>query len=143
MDALKPTCVYRQFAGKRVKFELRIGDLLELERLCGSGIGAIYLRLAAQPGWLDIREPIRLGMLGGGMAEPDVDMLMLAYVDKGPIGRLVPLAYEIVNALFNGVDEPPKKAEGETSESQERPATAPPGMSSAAPSDLSRAPSIG
>jgi hypothetical protein len=32
------------FAGRPCRFQLRLGEMAELERLCGAGIGAIFMR---------------------------------------------------------------------------------------------------
>ena len=46
----------------------KIGQILDLEERCGSGIAAIVQRLENHTwGIRDVREPIRLGLIGGGM----------------------------------------------------------------------------
>ncbi|WP_424360251.1 gene transfer agent family protein [Methylocystis parvus] len=135
----KQTCVYAQFAGRRQKFELRLGELGELERLCRAGVALIFGRLVSET-WFydDVRETIRLGLMGGGASEVDADMLIERYVDAGPKRIHVALAASIISAFIDGVDVP--KGEGEK-EASAPPATSPPSMKPAGPSDSAREPS--
>lgn len=134
------TSVHAVFAGRERKFELRLGEIGELERLCGAGLGAIMLRLATmQWRWDDVRETVRLGLMGGGMSEPDATALAMAQLDKPPFGRFLQLANDIIVASVNGAD-PPKKAEAETPTSA-APATSAASTKSAPPSDLTPEPS--
>jgi hypothetical protein len=122
-EALLHTAIYRDFAGRRRKFELRLGEIGELERLCAAGIGAILLRLSTmQWRYDDIRETIRLGLQGGGASEPDATSIALNYVDARPKGEFLQLAADILNACIVGVE--PGKAQGETKE-HDAPATSP------------------
>jgi hypothetical protein len=55
-----------------------VGNILQLEQNCGgSGISAIYGRLAGgQWGINDVREPIRLGLIGAGLT-PEAAMKLV------------------------------------------------------------------
>jgi hypothetical protein len=131
--------IYLDFAGRKRKFELRIGEIGELERVCLAGIGEINMRLLTER-WRydDIRETIRLGLMGGGASEMDAQMLIETYVDANPLRRHVGMAADILHALIEGADAP--KAQGETDASG-APATSPPSTKPAAPSDLTLEPS--
>jgi hypothetical protein len=132
-EALLHTAIYRDFAGRRRKFELRLGEIGELERLCAAGIGAILLRLSTmQWRYDDIRETVRLGLQGGGASEPDATALAIRYVDARPKGEFLQLAADVLSACIVGVD--PGKAQGETEKSG-APATSPLSMKSPAPSE--------
>jgi len=108
------------FAGRDRVFCLRIGEIGELETLCGSGIGAIYTRIATlQLKMADLRETIRLGLIGGGAIASEADFLVARYVDDAPLNTHLQLAADILKALFEGAaaaqkeaaaDAPPKKA---------------------------------
>lgn len=115
--------VYADFAGRKRKFELRLGELAELERMRDAGIAAILNRLVSER-WFydDMREPIRLALIGGGESESMAQMLVENYVDKGPKRLHLTLAASIIVAFIDGID--PKDA-GET-ENQGAPATSPP-----------------
>jgi len=50
------------------KFRLGLGELRELQDKCGTGPFVIYQRLADGTWHVDdVREPLRLGLIGGGM----------------------------------------------------------------------------
>jgi hypothetical protein len=118
------TTHYAAFAGQRRRFRLRLGEMAELERLCGAGIGAIMVRLHShQFKAADIRETVRLGLEGGGMIEPEATALVMHYLDDGvPLADHIALAGEILNACVCGVPDT-GKPEGERSDD---PATSPP-----------------
>ena len=57
----RPTFVRAVFGGLERKLELRLGERSELERICGAGIGEIWLRHTTHRFYgADIREAIRL-----------------------------------------------------------------------------------
>lgn len=131
-EAALSTSVQREFAGRRRRFELRIGEIGELERHCDAGIGAILVRLATMNFKAsDIRETVRLGLMGGGETEAEATHLTLYYVDKRPLGDSLQLASDIVNACVNGVVDEGKEP-GETERSA-NPATSPPSTEPVAP----------
>lgn len=105
------------FGGGRKSFRLAIDELQELEELCGDrkpdgsirrvGPGVVLERLRAGQ-WLiaDVAEPIRLGLIGGGMAAYDAQVLVERYVTKRPAwyeNALIALA--IIDAALAEPDE--------------------------------------
>lgn len=120
------TAHHAAFAGRRRKFQLRIGEIGELERLCGAGLGEIMVRLSAHRFYLaDIRETIRLGLEGGGESEPAATALVMRNVDPTPIGEHLQLAADILSAAVTGV---PVEAPGKdrAAGSDDAPETSPP-----------------
>ncbi|MFC6741164.1 gene transfer agent family protein [Methylobacterium tardum] len=80
------------FAGRPCRFQLRLGEMTELERLCGAGIGAIFMRLGThQFSHRDVWDTIRLGLEGGGMSGIAASALVLHYQDD-PLMDHLPLA---------------------------------------------------
>lgn len=71
------------FAGGDFDFCLRIGELIELQEKCDAGPPLILARLQ-QGAWKveDVRETIRLGLIGGGMAATEASVKVKAYVDN-------------------------------------------------------------
>lgn len=122
------TSIVARFAGGDHVFRLRIGEIGELETHCGAGIGAIYTRMAAlQFRLADIRQTIRLGLIGGGMPAGQADYFVGRYVDDAPINDYADLAFRVLRALFDGAEQaarehPPGKPTGESA----GPATSPP-----------------
>jgi hypothetical protein len=102
------TAVRRPFAGQERTFDLRIGEIMALERACEAGIFGIVHRLASHHGRLaDIRETIRLGLMGGSdMPDAEATRLVMDAVDGRPLSEALPLAAEILNAVINGLPEP-------------------------------------
>ena len=122
MSDVLSTAVYQEFGGRECKFEIRLGQMRELERACEVGIGAIYMRLATlQYRFDDVRNTIRFGLIGGGMSEAEAEAMMRFTVDGKPLAPHVALAVSILRAMHEGIA--PGKAE---EESQGDPATSPP-----------------
>lgn len=119
------TEVFYAFAGRKRRFQLRLGEVEELERLAGAGVGEIALRLSTHRFKLaDVRETIRLGLQGGGASETDATALVMSYVDDHPLTDNIGLAAKIISA-FNA-DLPPSERGKEPAESDNGPATSPP-----------------
>jgi hypothetical protein len=99
------TTVYEPFAGRRRKFQLRLGEIEELETLCRAGIGEIMVRLANHTFRLaDVRETVRLGLQGGGLSEPEATALVMRHVDDTPVADHLQLAANILSAAVAGVE---------------------------------------
>jgi hypothetical protein len=125
-------------------FRLALGQLRELQDKCGAGPIEVLDRLRERR-WRveDVREPIRLGLVGGGMDPLAALVLVDRYVDQRPsLAENVRHAQGILIAALIGVpDDPVGKA------AAERTATAgsasPPSTEPAPPWDGTRPPSIG
>lgn len=96
----------------------KIGQALELEEKCGAGVMEILTRLR-EGRWRvnDIRETVRLGLIGGGKNPQEALALTKRYVDDRPWEENVRVAFTILVAAVVGVpgDEVGKKevTEGE------------------------------
>jgi hypothetical protein len=88
--------------------------LIEIERLTGQGIGAIYQRAVAMAfSASDLVEIIRLGLIGGGMAPQQAMQITDTYARNRPLAETYPLALDILDARWNGT---PAPATGDTTE---------------------------
>jgi hypothetical protein len=126
------TTVYRLFGGRDCRFELRLGEIRELERIRTAGIGTIYKRVAFIDCYADdVRETIRLGLIGGGTAHAEATAMMQFAFDGQPLNSWVQLAADILKAAFEGVQ--PGNGEGERKTS-DSPATSPLSTEPAVPS---------
>lgn len=88
------------------KFRLGIGQLRELQEACDAGPAFIASRLRGDT-WLmqDVRETIRLGLIGGGM-EPQAALAMVRkHVDEYPLAQNKLVAWVILQAAVVGVPE--------------------------------------
>lgn len=98
------------------RFALHIGQLRELQTKCGAGPQRVLHRLASID-WLvdDIRETIRLGLIGGGKTPSEAHALAVRYFDERPPLESRPAAQVILMAGVAGVPEDVVgKAEAET-----------------------------
>ena len=122
-------------------FRLNLSGINAIQDKCGSGIGAVWQRLAAsrfnyvsdndeQIGFgvaeaaafkiEDIIEPIRQGLIGGGVGTVDgvpvavtpllANKLVQTYVIDRPLSEAWSVAFAVMSALIEGYD-PPKKKE--------------------------------
>lgn len=107
--ATEKTTIRRRFAGRDRIFRLRLGEIEQLEAACGSGVGGVFVRLATlQHKVADIRETIRLALIGGGLVPSQADQLVEDYVDGAPLVENQQLAVDILEALHNGVKDAEK-----------------------------------
>jgi len=86
----------------------KVGLIFDLESKCEAGIAVVFTRLGAGAWKLnDVRETIRLGLIGGGMAPDKALELVRNHVDEGPLTSSVLLAYSIIEAIMVGVKDDP------------------------------------
>ena len=102
----------------RHKFALPIGQLRELQDKCDAGPNRILQRLSGVDWRIDdIREVMRLGLIGGGTKPTDAHLMCVRYVDNRPFmeSRLHAQAI-LMKALVGDPDDPvgKKPADQET-----------------------------
>lgn len=92
------------WAGGEDQFCLsKVGLILDLEDKCKAGIGIIAGRLESGTyGLNDVRETIRLGLMGGGKTPDKAMTLVRNNVDENPLSHSVLLAYAIIRAVLFG-----------------------------------------
>lgn len=97
------------------QFRLGIGQLRELQEKCDAGPAEIFRRLTVGTWRIDdLREPIRLGLIGAGLEPVKALTLVERYVDARPLAENVPVSRAIIGiALLGAEDEPPGEADGE------------------------------
>lgn len=77
--------------------------IVELERLTGSGIGAVMQRVTGlEFRHADLVETIRLALIGGGASDQEAHAIVAAYVTDRPIREVHPLAAAILQHLWAG-----------------------------------------
>jgi hypothetical protein len=104
------------WAGGEDQFCLaKVGLILDLEAKCDAGIAVVFTRLGSGTWRLqDVRETIRLGLIGGGMDPAKAIEAVRRHVDEGPLTSSVLLAYSIIEAVMVGVkNDPVGKQPGE------------------------------
>lgn len=86
-------------------FALTDEMLVELERLTSHGIGAIYAQVIGQTySAATLREIIRLGLIGGGMAPKDAAQLCDTYATNRPVAEVYPVAFEVLETRWTGAE---------------------------------------
>lgn len=117
----------------------KIGHLLELEDKCAAGVSEIFGRLRTQR-WRynDVRETVRLGLIGGGKSPGEASKLVERYVDGRPWSESYTAAVSVLLAAMTGPPEDPltkkREAEGTATEDQTA-SSAPPSTASEPLSD--------
>lgn len=102
------------FGDGRYNFQLTAPLIIELERSTGSGIGGLAKRLFAHDyRYHELSELIRLALIGGGQTPQRAKELTETYVHGLPISTAIPVAVNILEATFFGVDKPQDKADAQ------------------------------
>jgi len=114
-----------EFGDRTHDFALRLAELEELQEACDAGPPVVLNRLggigqngsfALGPSWTtkDVRETIRLGLIGGGMHVHKARALVTRYVDDRPDWFLnAKVAFAILAAALMGVEDEPDVGEPE------------------------------
>ena len=94
------------FAGETFPFRLAWKQLVELQEKCDAGPFFIYERLR-NGHWRvqDLRETVRLGLIGAGMEPGEALKLVRAYVEDRPLAETVLTASAILGAAILGVED--------------------------------------
>lgn len=94
------------FGNGEQKFDLVPGNwelLIELERTAEKGVYRLFAELSAgQARVNDIREIVRLGLVGGGKTPKDAEALVKTYFDLSPLAEGMALAISILGAAVYG-----------------------------------------
>lgn len=104
------------FGDGKHDFLLTIGALEELQEKCDAGPEELWNRVLSGS-WrvADIRETIRLGLIGGGMEPIKALVMVERYAKEGNLSPLKPLVASIIGAALVGApdeDAPPGKRKG-------------------------------
>lgn len=102
-------------------FALKAKQIEELEHVCKEGIGRICMRVfsGVDFSYVHLRETIRLGLIGGGLAPVEAKRLIDVYVDGQPIdptgdpSSTLKTANAILKATHFGWEELPVAPVGE------------------------------
>lgn len=91
------------FGDGRHEFALNIGELEELQEKCDAGPEEIMTRVMAGT-WRvqDIRETLRLGLKGAGLAPDRALVLIERYAGPGHLAGLKPLVISVLGAALIG-----------------------------------------
>jgi len=121
------------WAGDERVFRLGIGELLALEEKLDSGCAAVLNRIGSGA-WriADLKEPIRLGLMGGGMDAKRAKALVDEHVAPGRLLEAAVLARAILlKALVGDTREQVGKDEAATEAPEANASPLPPSMEQA------------
>ncbi|WP_347139433.1 gene transfer agent family protein [Paracoccus sp. SSK6] len=113
------------WAGGEHPFLLRIGEMIALEKACGSGIAPVFARLRSSltgaPTWhvADITETLRLGMIGGGIPRQEAQEIVSVTVDRVGLMALAPTAMSVLFASLKS-DGDEEEDDGDTADSKQK-----------------------
>jgi hypothetical protein len=111
-------------------FRLGIGELRALEQRSDAGCFTILMRLIGQQARIDdVIGPIRLGLIGGGMAEKEAQRLVdMVLAEKASPYALAVTAADILRRfiMWEGDDQPGEAEAGEGTKTRTRSPTAKP-----------------
>ena len=94
------------FGDKEREFQLNPTLLLELERLVGAGAWGIARRLFAGEAFAqEVRETIRLGLVGGGETPQRAAELVETYLAATPYAETYGIASAVMLAAMHGAPE--------------------------------------
>lgn len=119
--------------GETHRFRLDVAGIRDLERACDAGLEQILRRLQTGD-WrhADVRETLRLGLVGAGLAEAKAAPIVVRLVDRKPLLLNTGPAIEVIAAVLVPFVERPipgKAAAAETeatAASTSPPSSAPP-----------------
>jgi hypothetical protein len=117
------------------RFRLAIGEIRELQEKCDAGPQEILRRLTAGTWRLnDMRETIRIGLIGGGMKPAEALGKVTRYVDEFPLlDNILPAQSILIAALVGVEDEPLGNAEAAEAETEAMDASPSPSFTDPAP----------
>jgi hypothetical protein len=93
-------------------FRMTVTGAIELEQKCDAPFAVVFKRLmAGEYKVADIRETIRLGLIGGGKTPAVALNLVRKYVDERPIAENILTAQAVLSGLMFGFAEEAKEQE--------------------------------
>lgn len=94
--------------GGEHEFHLRLGEIRALQNTCDAGPGELHDRMVLGKWRVDeIRETVRLALIGGGMEPKDAQKLVELHVDVGPWTESALLARALLASFLTGVPDDP------------------------------------
>lgn len=104
------------WAGGATNFRLGIGELRAIEQKCNAGCAVVLMRLLSTQWHIDdVIAPIRLGLIGNGMAERDAQKAIDAALDVASPYALAVTSAEILRRfiMWETADQPGGNQPGE------------------------------
>lgn len=127
------------WAGGEYTFRLTVTGTIELEQKCEAPFTVVFSRLRdGVYTRTDIRETIRLGLIGGGMDAAAASKMVKQHVDDAPVVDSLPLAVLILGGVLFGFEASPPGNPEAAPEGSPSPSTPPPSTATPPSSQGSR-----
>ena len=98
--------IVRFFGDAEHRFLLRPAEIVELERVTGTGIGALFARVSAQQFYhADVLHTLRLALIGGGSTPEAAAQLVRTYAERRPFPEYVGIVVDTLAALWEPADD--------------------------------------
>lgn len=96
-----------RFLGDREhRFLLTPAEIVELERVAGCGIGALFRRVLAREFYhADVLHTLRLALIGGGSTPEAAAQLVRTYAERRPFPEYVGIVVDTLAALWEPADD--------------------------------------
>ncbi len=125
------------WAGGEHSFRLGIGELRAIEQRSDAGVSVVLVRLLSGT-WKvdDVINPIRLGLIGAGLSEPEAKKLVDAATESVNLYALAVTAAEVLRrfVMWEGEDQPGEAPAGQAETTSPRsPTVAPDGQPTTEP----------
>jgi hypothetical protein len=115
-------------------FRLSLAGAIELEDKCDAPIAVIHARLIGGAYKVsDVRETIRIGLIGGGLDPAKALNLVRTYVDERPLSESWVIARLVMGGLLYGFEAHPINPPGPAAKAENRNASTPPASTKISP----------
>ena len=109
MDWGSRTALVEEFFGEGIfRFQLSVGELVQLQELTGAGPGFLLIRIqdGSSASWIgDVKHTLRLGLIGGGMAADLAFQLVERQVRAAYLLKASLVAIKVLAAAYVGREE--------------------------------------
>jgi len=97
-----------EWADGTYSFRLTVNGAIELEQKCEAAIAVIAARIQSGVySVADVRETIRIGLIGGGLKPEKAARLVKIYVDERPLAESHAVARVVIGGLMFGFEAAP------------------------------------
>lgn len=99
--------IVRFFGNAEHRFLLTPAEIVELERVTGTGIGALFARVSAQQFYhADVLHTLRLALIGGGSTPEAAATLVKVYAERRPFAEFAHIVVDTLAALWTPAETP-------------------------------------
>lgn len=98
--------ITRFFGDAEHRFLLTPAEIIELERVTGTGIGALFARVSAgQFYFADLTSTLRLSLIGAGATPEAAAQIVKTYAERRPFAEFAHIVVDTLAALWTPADD--------------------------------------